>query len=244
MIRLTLLVLSPSVAACAPPPPAGPTDTLAVPNGVWVRTAGTQRAVMMDNGLSAHIDLETLAAVPDLYAIGPVEGLRGEVTIYDGVPSVSSVQDGAVVVDDSFDHRAAFLVYARAPRWRSVPVARDLESVADVEAYVRQQAVAAGLDPEAPFPFRIEGRASALTYHVMDLAPGAEHSHATHRQSARTFTADGADARVVGFWGGSVGEGVFTHRGQPSHMHVVLADGSGHVDSLRVPEGATLYLPR
>jgi len=214
--------------------------------GFWVRHVGDRRALLHRGDLSARIALDSLAGVTGLYAVGPVEGLQGEVTIYDGEPSISTVENGRVRVDSSFEHRAAFLVYASATEWTAVPIERPIRGLDEAEAFVRAAAEDAGLDLEAPFPFRIEGRADTLTYHVIFKTDDAPHDRAAHHKAKQMFSATDRAVEIVGFWADAAGEGVYTHPGRRTHLHARLADGSasGHVDDLALPAGATLYLPR
>ena len=67
------------------------------------------------------VSLERFAGLESLYAVGPLEQARGEVSIYDGVPLISEVQSGQVnVTIDSYRH-AGFLVYAIVENWRREP---------------------------------------------------------------------------------------------------------------------------
>jgi hypothetical protein len=49
--------------------------------GFELHFIGAQRETVMHGKLAAAIDLRSLANTPHLYAIGPIEQLRGEVTI-------------------------------------------------------------------------------------------------------------------------------------------------------------------
>ena len=89
--------------------------------GAGVRWVGAQRTVLAGD-LRAHISLERLAGLPHLYALGPVAGLRGEITVVDGRPYVSQVEDGRIVVDPTFRHEAAFLVWAQIARWYDLDI--------------------------------------------------------------------------------------------------------------------------
>lgn len=218
----------------------------------WVRTVG-DRQTLLEGDLSATIALDSLAGVLGLYAIGPVEGLQGEVTIRDGEASISTVEGlgadgtgGAVRVDSTLAHRAIFLAYASATDWTEVPVDRELAGLDAAETFVREAAAAAGLDLERPFPFRIEGRADTLVYHVIFKNDDVPHSRAEHQKAKRMFEATDADIDIVGFWADTAGVGVYTHPGRHTHLHAILRDrsASGHVDGLRIPGGATLFLPR
>lgn len=75
-----------------------------------VETVGAMRDVMQKGDLSARISLDALAGLPHLYALGPLEGLKGEITIFDGVPSIATVEAGEMRVTSGFDHKAPFLV--------------------------------------------------------------------------------------------------------------------------------------
>ena len=57
--------------------------------GYWVKHVGQMSDVMMRKDYSAHMDLSTLKGIPHLYALGPAEGLNGEITIIDGEPSIA-----------------------------------------------------------------------------------------------------------------------------------------------------------
>ncbi len=119
--------------------------------------AGAQRDVLAGD-LSAHADLRGLAALPHVNALGPLAALRGEVTVIDGMPFVSTVAAGGVAVEQSFAHHACFLVYAQVRRWRWTAVDGALAAMADLDPILLRAAAAAGLDPDAPFPFRCHGR--------------------------------------------------------------------------------------
>ena len=58
-----------------------------------VRWVGAQRDVL-GGDLRGHVDLETLSSVPHLYGLGPLEGVRGEVSIFGGVPSIARIEAG------------------------------------------------------------------------------------------------------------------------------------------------------
>src|SRR5262249_12280646 len=125
------------------------------PRGAWsVAWEGAQRDVLGGN-VSGLVDLERFAATPHVSALGPLEGVSGEITIVDGEPSVARVRNGAVVTERTFRARGCFLVWAVVPRWRSVELARPVEDLAGLERVVIERARADGLDVDQPFPFRL-----------------------------------------------------------------------------------------
>jgi len=214
-------------------------------SGYWVDHTGDRRNIIHHGDLSARIDLNTLAGFPNLYAIGPVTGLQGEVTIYDGVPSISTIVDGKPKVDASFGHGAIFLAYANSPSWQSINVLQSLESLGAIEAFVKTSAIQAGIALDKSFPFRIEGIANKLVYHIIFKTDGKPHNKAEHKKAKRKFYLKNTKVEIIGFWAGGQGEGVFTHPGKKTHLHFRLPDNStsGHIDAITMPGGSQLYLP-
>jgi molybdopterin-binding protein len=62
-----------------------------------VRWVGAQRDVLA-GGIEGLVDLRALAGRPHLYALGPLEGCRGEVSVFAGVPSIATVVEGRNVI--------------------------------------------------------------------------------------------------------------------------------------------------
>src|SRR4029077_17414440 len=80
---------------------------------------GGQRETIMNGKLAAALDLRSLASRQHLYGIGPIEQLRGEVTIADSRPALARVaSDGVLKVTQSFETGVPFFVWAEVPRWR------------------------------------------------------------------------------------------------------------------------------
>ena len=67
---------------------------LAASKNYEVKWVGEMHKVMMMGEDQGIISLATLKAKPNLYALGPVEGLNGEITILNGQPSIAVVRDG------------------------------------------------------------------------------------------------------------------------------------------------------
>jgi len=102
------------------------------------------------------------------------------------------------------------------------------------------------MDVTRPSPFVMTGRMADLRWHTIDgrrLVPGAG-GHDAHANAAIREERAETSASLVGFYS-DAHEGVFTHRGKRTHVHVVVREplASGHVDHVVVPAGATLRLP-
>ena len=206
-----------------------------------VRWIGAQREVLAGD-VSGAIDLATLAHLPHLYALGPREGLLGEVSVFDGRPSVSRVVDDGIEVDATFEHRACFLAFATVAAWDEVTLAHPVDSVAMLEERLLETAL--GRRAAQPFPFRVTGRAKRLELHVLDKRDGLRHTPELHERAKVHFTVEAAAVEVVGFWS-RWHRGIFTPRDSDLHMHVRTLDDrmSGHLEAIELAAGASLWLP-
>ena len=214
-------------------------------SGFWVRWKGDRGEMMRMGDLSAKIDLDSLADIPNLYALGPVEGLRGEISVYDGLVSVSTLANGSPEVDTLPRHNAAFLVYGSASRWKDIRIEEHLAGLDAVEQFVSRTAQSLGISLNQPFPFRFEGIADTLVYHIIYKTDATPHTHKEHQKAKHKFCLTDTAVRVIGFHANAEGEGIYTHPGKRTHLHFQLSDNStsGHIDHLVLRPGTVLYLP-
>ena len=151
--------------------------------GFALSFVGAQRETIVNGKLASTIDVKTLASRPHVYAIGPIEELRGEVTIIDGRPALARVtQDGRVQVRESFETGAPFLVWAEVPAWHTIPIPPEVRSFGDLEAFVPYAAATAGLDPQQPLPFLVRGRADLIDFHVLNRIGNNPHNAEIHKR--------------------------------------------------------------
>lgn len=207
-----------------------------------VRWEGALRSVH-GGDFSGKASLSQFSKKDGLYAVGPVAGLDGEITVIGGAFYISRVRDGEIKTDSDPSTEAAFLVWAEVDRWKpSMPLGEDVRNHAHLEQLIEELAIEAGIDIKEPFPFLIEGIVESVEYHV--LAPLDQHREASgHKESAENIEVRNVDARIVGFFS-KKHQGVFTHRGSSAHLHIVEDSGkSGHVDKLAVGANARIRLP-
>src|ERR1041385_206454 len=175
--------------------------------GFWVKHAGQMSDVMMRKDYSAHMDISTLKGVPHLYAMGPVEGLNGEVTVLDSEPSIATVEAGKVSTAKRYP-RAAFLVYGQAANWQQVAIPATIKTDRELEGFVAKAARSKGVDVDKPFPFLVKGTPAEIGFHVVKAG---EHV---------TFTIKAKAVQILGFYS-SHDQGVFVHHGTNIHLHFV-----------------------
>jgi acetolactate decarboxylase len=233
---LVLLLTSACHRRQAPPP------TIATPE---VRTWGTLREVVHEGLVGEKVSLPDVVA-PHVYAVGALAGLAGEIMALDGTAYVAQPGgDAALVSIPSQPMGATLLVAATVPAWRDAVLPAAAANAAALDDAVEAAARAAGLDPAKPFPFLIVGDVDA-SWHVL-RGPVDGHAgggHEAHMRNAVTGKVSGVRATLVGFFS-LHHQGVFTHMGQRTHLHVITDDRKtmGHVDEIAVPAGVVLRLP-
>ena len=224
--------------ATAADPPKGGEPTYRVKSG------GEMRTVMQKGNLEAHMDCATLRELKGLYALGPVEGLKGEITILDGKPSITTVKDGKPVVGEDWP-KACFLVYAQVERWQTVGLPEGVETLEHLQEFVQTSAKKAGLDTGKPFPFLVTGTPKRVKYHVVWKTDGQPHTKELHAKAKLPFEVAERVVQMVGFYSDKH-HGVFTHHDTNIHVHARTTDGkdAGHVDAVDLVAGMTLHLPK
>ena len=147
-------------------------------------------------------------------------------------------------VEQSFGHRACFLVHAEVPRWQWIDQTAELAIWVELAPRLRRAAAATGLDAARPLPFLITGRAAAGTVHVLDRRDDQPHSPERHEAIKVRFPLTAEDVEVIGFHS-ETHHGVFVPKDSPLHAHLAARGRAfaGHVDALRLDAGWRLGLP-
>ena len=207
-----------------------------------VRWVGEQRAVLAGD-VRGHVALECLSSLPHLYGLGPLEGLRGEVSIFGDAPSLAHVEQGRVVTASGWNARSCFLVWAQVPQWSNHTMA-SVASLDAVEGEARRLAAEEGPGETAPFPFKILGLAEEITFHVLDKRDGPGHSPERHELAKARWTLERTPVELVGFHSRQH-RGIFTPKESNIHVHMRTEDGriSGHVETIRLSAGARISVP-
>jgi acetolactate decarboxylase len=213
-----------------------------------VEHAGAMRELFDSGSAAARVVLSSVLEKPHAYALGPLEGLRGEILVWDGTPFTSRVESGSVRVTVDADAKAPLLAWSHVKEWRGADVPDDALALAALEAWLPQNAAKLGLDPDAPFAFRILGAVDHATLHVDDLPPGSRVTHELHDASAKKVELAHVPVQALGFFApDSAGAtGVWLHKGSQSshdsrlhvHLRTTLGATMGHVDDLTLTSGA------
>ena len=212
-----------------------------------VKSVGSLENVMRRGALNATIDLDTVTARTNLFALGPVEGLRGELMVWDGVSYVSEVEgQGLNKVKRSYQVGAPFLVYCNVKNWKEFILKNTINNLGELQDEIQNLAKSNGFDLQTAFPFKISGLINEAEYHVILKDPEIkEHSHEIHKKSKVFYPISGKNADILGFYSQNHA-GVFTHHDSFIHAHIITADRNkmGHLDGISINSGdVRVYLP-
>lgn len=209
-----------------------------------VEQHGGMRAVMREGDTGPRVSIAAAAADARAHGVGALAGLGGEVTIVGGEAWVTRVDGGAprttgpaAVAGD----RATLLTVGLLEPVAAVPTGRALD-LEEFEAHLVGLARARGGDPAGrPFLFTVRGRAARVAGHVV----AGECAHANPDADALRLVREDLEVVLVGVCAEGR-EGVMTHHGSRTHMHVVLTEGgapmTAHVDDLVLAPGAVIAL--
>lgn len=210
-----------------------------------VKYFGALKNMMHKGDISAKFDLADLKETDNLYAIGALENLKGEIQIFNSESFNTFVQDSTVAIDKTFNKKATLLVYSIVESWDSYNIPDDIVTYEQLEKHIASVAKKNGINIEKPFPFLIEGKALEFDWHVINWKDGdTEHSHEKHVNSGLNGTKNDQQVELLGFYSDSH-HAVFTHHTTNMHIHLKTGEGklAGHVDALTLGKGMVLKLP-
>jgi acetolactate decarboxylase len=200
--------------------------------------------------LSAAVRLDTLPQ-NHLFAIGPVEDLKGEILVWDGKPfkaAITGERPQPYVEKAPEGLKAIFLVYANVPRWDTVVVTTPVNNMQDLEKMIGRTAHANGLDTSQAFPFLLFGKVSKGLGHIQyfDTAKLAI-SPSIGDDAKQFFPFENVRSQFVGFYSHHH-KRIFTHHDTFIHIHYRLYTKyhAGHLDEVAFDESEPirLLLPR
>ena len=196
-----------------------------------VEYVGSLRNTIKKGKLERSIHLSQLVSESNVYGLGPLEFLTGEIMLLNDSVYVSTVEkDTSISVNIYNDIRAPFFVYATVDQWDTLNLVNVPYSINDIESFFTE----VFQDAKHPIVFRIIGELRRVNFHVLNLPKGTSvSSHEEAHQGVVSRAYEKIDGEVLGFY--STGHhGIFTHHDSNLHMHFMTENRSemGHVDSL------------
>jgi acetolactate decarboxylase len=201
---------------------------------------------VMNGKLDASISLSELQEIPNLYALGAAEGLKGEIQIFNSKPYTTKVTPEKLLVENDFNTNACFLVYTQVPEWQEISVPKAIITLKQFEDFLEYTAVKSGVDTSKPFPFVLEGYIRKIDWHVVNWNENnLNHSREAHMASGLNGVMVEEDVEILGFYSKDH-KGVYTHHDANWHMHFMAKNQNlaGHLDDLLLGEYMTLKLPK
>jgi rhodanese-related sulfurtransferase len=217
------------------------------PKADGLKVYGALRAIFHQGQTGTMVTLDKLLPNPNLYAVGALTELSGEVTIVGGKTYLSYPKGNKelTVAPSKTRAGATLLVTASVREWRSVTTKKAI-AFKDIDEAIGKLAVAMGLNLDGRFPFLLEGDFTDLQWHVIDGTRLKQNStsHKDHLAAAVQLKHKRASAVLIGFYS-KTDQGVFTHMGSRTHIHCVIKKplSTGHVDHVIIPAGTTVKFP-
>lgn len=206
-----------------------------------VTIVGAMKNVMWKGQLYGTINLDTIANKRNLYGLGPVEYLAGELLIVNGKVYKSTViTDSTMKVEETYNVKAPFFGYSNVGKWVEQVLPDSIRTIAQLEEYINETTKKL----KRPFLFRLEGAIEKATIHIVNLPQGTKVSSPddAHR-GQKNYHLQNEQVEIIGFFS-TEHKAIFTHHDTFLHMHLITADKSkmGHLDELRLKKGTRLYL--
>jgi len=207
-----------------------------------VHVLGQMRRMFTVHDIGANVELSQVNLEPHVYGLGPVAGLKGEITVVDGTVFVSSVSGDKPRVAVAPDAKAVFLVYASIPKWHSTDLPENVQTEKELASYLEGR-----MPTNTRSAFLVQGTALKAQYHIQNYKGSAKDlTHEAHDRAKAFFAITNVPVELVGFFTNVEGDGgSFVHMGQTTHMHIISADRkqTGHLESIQMAPGAKLLLP-
>lgn len=212
-----------------------------------VYLGGSQKG-MLEGDISAHVHVADLLGREHLYAVGPREGVRGEITVVDSIVYLTVIDEkGRWRVTNAPDAAACFLVWSYVSRWVECEIVDSPKDLNELEGHFAALAQQVGLPVTGPLPFLVEAEAPTVALHALAKHDDGVHTLERHHEAKVHAAIEGRPVIFVGFFA-EKGYGPFTPPDSTVHCHVCTTDAQervcGHVDAVRFGDGAVkVFLP-
>lgn len=208
-----------------------------------VKIVGEMKNVMWKGQLYGNIKLDTISNKTNLYGLGPVEFLAGEILIIDGKSYKSTVvSDTTMKVEETYDLKAPFFGYANISKWTEQTLPDSIQTIEQLETYLDKVTKKS----PRPFIFKLSGTVEQATIHIVNLPKGSKVSSPDEaHKGQKNYELKNEQSDIIGFFS-TEHKAIFTHHDTYLHMHLMTTDRQkmGHLDKVLLKTGTMkLYLP-
>jgi acetolactate decarboxylase len=208
-----------------------------------VKIVGQMKNVMWKGQLHGNITLDTIANKTNLYGLGLIEYLAGEILIIDGKSYKSTVtSDTTMKVEETYNIKAPFFGYANIAKWTEQNLPDSIQTIQQLETYLDKVTK----NSQRPFMFKLSGTVEQATIHIVNLPKGSKVSSPDEApKGQKNYELKNEQSDIIGFFS-TEHKAIFTHHDTYLHMHLMTTDGKkmGHLDEVLFKKGTMkLYLP-
>ena len=194
----------------------------------------------------AVFNMDSLADKNNIYALGTMDSMTGEIQIFNSRPYNSTIENDSVIVGSAGTQNAAQLVFAQVPDWKEISIPLSVVNQEALVGFLEYDEAMSEISSDEPLVFTIEGKAEEIEWHVLTgKTHDSTHKDQKHNISSISGILKDVDVEILGFYSREH-EGVFTHHNLPLHLHFKTADGSiaGHLDNLELGPDMTMRIPK
>ena len=208
-----------------------------------VDVCGAMRNVMWKGQLYATIQIDTISDKKNLYGLGPLEYLTGELMVVDGkIYRSAVVNNNTMKTEEVATAKAPFFVYSNQAAWETVSLPSSVKDLKELEKFINDKA----MKVDEPFVFKIEGKVEYADIHLVNLAKGSivKSPDDAHKGQVN-YQVQQTDVQIIGFFSRKH-QAVFTHHDTFMHLHLITNDRKmmGHLDDLKIdPSNVKLFMP-
>lgn len=207
-----------------------------------VKVIGAMRHVMHEGKLEGSVSIDTLGTSTELYGLGPVEFLSGEILIIDGKTFVSKVvNDSVMTVEQTNKVKAPFFVYSEVHEWKELELPSNVKDLKSLEHFLDRKT----RESVRPFTFKLSGTVKSAHIHIVNLPKGTKVSspEEAHQGLVPYFIGE-EEVDIIGFFS-TEHKAVFTHHDTFMHLHLITKNRTkmGHLEDVEFKQGTMkLYL--
>ena len=200
---------------------------------------------IMAGDFSKGFDLDSLASLESLYALGAMDSMAGEIQIFDSEPFNSMVIMDSVIVGPEATPRASLIIYSQVNNWKEISMPLSVSNREALIGFLQYNTEIDESENQLPYFFLIDGVVEQLNWHVLNQVSGDSlNMSKDHLKNAVSGTIEDVEVEILGVYS-TEHEGIFTHHNMPIHMHFRTSDGSlaGHIDDLELGPEMRLRIP-
>ena len=196
-------------------------------------------------------DLSTKAKLSDfsnsshLYAIGSPTNLDGYIQIIDGKPYNSSLVNGSLQIDSSFNVEATGMLYTNVDEWMAFDLPVSITAWKQLEQFIGELNRKYKIPRGDVLPFLLRGIAADVQWHVMDW--DTSDKNVTYKKTIERGLHDhlkNEEITAVGFYS-EESYRVLTHNEFNMQIHFVNSNHTvaAYMDNITLDGRLKLYLP-